>query len=176
MEEWKDIKGYDGRYQVSNLGRVKSIWHEQSVGIGQRRLKRIDKERMVAITDNGKGYKLVSLSKNGKRKNEYVHRLVAEYFLDKKDGANVVNHKDCNPSNNKASNLEWCSQQENIDYSVSFGRGYRKPRKTSSGENYIQTNKYGTYSVVIRRKQKQFKNLDEAIAYRDMILKGEADV
>lgn len=170
MEQWKELKGYDGRYAISNHGRIKSLWHEHSVGFENREIRKVYAEKMVAITDNGKGYKIVSLSKNGKRKNFYVHRLVAEYFLENKDGCDIVNHKDFNTGNNASDNLEWCTQKENIDYSLSNNRGKRKFRKTSSGEHHIQVTKYGTYKVVIDRKEKYFKSLEDAVNYRDMVL------
>ena len=170
MEEWRTVEGYEGRYQVSNLGRVKSVWHSHYVNSPE--LRKIFQEKMVAITDNGKGYQIVSLSKNGKRKNHYVHRLVAEHFLEKIPGANVVNHKDFNIQNNCVDNLEWCKQKENIEYSMSHNRGRFKPRPTSTGENYIQKRKGKySYSVVIKRKEKRFTNLAEAIEYRDSELK-----
>lgn len=167
MEQWKAIKGYDGRYLISNRGRVKSLWHYHYVGLDE--LRKVRTEKMVAITDNGSGYQIVSLSKDGKRKNHYIHRLVAEHFLEKKDGANIVNHKDFNTKNNNVENLEWCFQNENIHYSLSHNRGTFKPRKTSTGERYIQKRK-SSFAVVIRRKEKRFQNLSDAIAYRDMIL------
>lgn len=169
MEKWEFIKGYDGRYQISNLGRVKSIWHEKSVGIGKRHKKKIISERLVAITDNGKGYKIVSLSKNGHRKNHYVHRLVAEHFIKNENNFEEVNHKDFNTSNNNVSNLEWCSRQENMF----LCKGRFHPRKTNTGENYIQKRNNGTFAVVIRRKEKRFRNMSDAINYRNEILMKE---
>ena len=170
MEQWKDIKGYDGRYLISNHGRVKSMWHNHYVGLNE--LRKVKTEKLIAITDNGNGYQIVSLSKDGERKNYYVHRLVAEHFLERKDGADIVNHKDFNTNNNNVDNLEWCFQKENINYSISHNRGKSKPRKTSTGEMYIQERKKdSSYAVVIKRKEKRFKNMSDAIAYRDRILK-----
>ena len=106
-EIWKDIEGYEDLYQVSNLGRV-------------RRLKFINKttnkyqERIVAITDNGEGYKIVSLCKNGKRKNYYIHRLIATYFIPNKENKLEINHIDGNKNNNNINNLEWCTRSENL--------------------------------------------------------------
>ena len=170
MEEWKLIKGYDGRYAISNYGNVKSLWHENSVGIEEKKIKRVYKEKMLAVTDNGNGYKIVSLSKNGKRKNHYIHRLVADHFLDEISDRMVVNHKDFNTTNNNVSNLECCTQKDNIRYSLSYGRGKRKPRKTSSGESYIQVTKNNTFKVVVDRKEKVFKSIEDAKKYRDNLL------
>ena len=154
MEEWKFIKGYERRYQISSDGRVKSFYHN-------------NEERMIAITDNGKGYKIVSLSKDGHRKNHYVHRLVAEHFLENPNNAKEVNHKDFNTSNNNVSNLEWCSREENMAYC----RGKFFPKKTATGESYIQFRESGSYAVVIKHKETRFKTLPEAIEYRNKILK-----
>ena len=169
MEEWKPIEEYDGKYLVSNYGRVKSVWHYHYVQ--KNELKKVYTDKLINIADNGNGYQYVSLCREGKKKNHYVHRLVADAFLEKKLGDEVVNHKDFNTSNNRADNLEWCSQKENVNYSVSHNHGKMKPRKTSTGEKYIQKREYGSFAVVIRRKEKRFKTMTEAIAYRDNVLK-----
>lgn len=174
-EIWKDVKGYEGRYAISNHGNIRSLWHEHSVGKNNRKTIRVYKEKMVAITDNGKGYKIASLSKNGKRKNHYVHRLVAESFLGEIQDGIVVNHKDFDMSNNNVSNLELCTQKDNILYSLSKGRGKRKPRKASSGEPYIYLSKRNTFIVSIDKKEKTFPNIKTAIEYRDNILRKGAN-
>lgn len=105
-EVWKDIKGYEKIYQVSNFGKVKRLTFIN----GNVKLQ---KERMSTPTNNGHGYLIVGLSKNGKRKNFYVHRLVAETFLDNLNNLPQVNHKDGNKKNNRVDNLEWCTASEN---------------------------------------------------------------
>ena len=110
MEIWKDIKEYEGLYQVSNLGNVKSI--ERAVKDATRERIQHLKSKIIKPTDNGKGYQIVSLNRNG-RKNKYVHRLVAEAFLDNPKNKKEVNHKDFNKKNNCVDNLEWVSQKEN---------------------------------------------------------------
>ena len=97
-EEWKDIEGYEGLYQVSSLGRVKSLKDNN------------DKSR-EKILKQGKmknGYLKVNLWKNEKVKQYYVHRLVANAFIENPSSLPWVNHKDENPSNNRVNNLEWC--------------------------------------------------------------------
>ena len=107
MEEiWKDIKGYEGLYQVSNLGRVKSKERERTKG-------GILKPSIV------RNYYRVILCKNGKTKSYAVHRLVAETFIPNINNYEVVNHKDENKLNNSESNLEWCTQLYNIKYTLS---------------------------------------------------------
>lgn len=101
MEIWKDCKGYEGKYQVSNLGRIWSIVKQQY------RKPRADKD----------GYLIVDLyAKNGKCKTEKVHRLVAIAFIENKDGLPQVNHKDENKTNNAVDNLEWVSSSRNVNY------------------------------------------------------------
>lgn len=115
IENWRDVKGYEGFYQVSNLGRVKSL---------DRVVKDINKDRtqlikgkMLKPADNGNGYLIVSLRKDNKRKNHYIHRLVGEAFLNDYLSILTINHKDFNRKNNNVSNLEVCTIQENLKYS-----------------------------------------------------------
>lgn len=107
-EIWKDIKGYKGIYMVSNMGRVKSLpqFHNSNSG-GYYTTGKILKQR-----DNGRGYSQVRIYK----KHFYVHRLVAETFIDNPYNLPIVNHKDENPSNNRVDNLEWCTQKYNMNY------------------------------------------------------------
>ena len=102
-EIWKDIKGYEGLYQVSNLGKIRNKYKE----IKQQ-------------TDNI-GYKNVILSKNNKRKTKKVHRLVAETFIDNANNLPAVNHINGNKSDNKVSNLEWITYKDNSIHAVLNG-------------------------------------------------------
>lgn len=114
-EIWKDIKGYEGLYRISDKGRVKSV--ERTVRIadnlGGVRLKR---ETIMAQETGKFGYHRVCLSKNGKGKKHLVHRLVAEAFVDNPMSYPQINHKDENKDNNAASNLEWCTAKYNSNY------------------------------------------------------------
>lgn len=119
-EIWKDIKGYEGLYQISNLGRVKKL---QRTIITKNNRKLSYKEMILKPTLNSKGYCRVELIDiTGNRKRCFVHRLVAFEFCDKQDNCNVVNHKDCNPLNNNYQNLEWVTQKENMQYSIGLNR------------------------------------------------------
>ena len=115
MEIWKDIKGYEGKYQISNKGRVKSL--------GNNKTK---KEKIRDGKIDNRGYKRISLCKNGKEKKYSIHRLVAQAFLPNPDNLPVVNHKDENKLNNNVENLEWCTQEYNVNYSGSNGRPGKK--------------------------------------------------
>ena len=115
-EIWKDIKDYEGHYQVSNLGRVKSIKFGKEIILKQH------------INIKG-GYYYVCLLKNGKHKNYYVHRLVAEAFLPITDNLPQVNHKDENKLNNSVDNLEWCDAKYNINFGTCIERRSKKTSK-----------------------------------------------
>ena len=113
MEEiFKDIKDYEGLYQVSNLGRIKSVEHYVNSNTGQRLVK----EHLIAKVKDKKGYYRVSLWKDNKDKHYLVHRLVAETFIPNPENLPTVNHKDENPSNNCVDNLEWCTNHYNLHY------------------------------------------------------------
>lgn len=114
MEEWKDIKDYEGIYQVSNLGRVRSLDRLDSAG--HKRSGAI-----LSISTNSCGYSVTSLSKEGRRKQFRVHRLVAQSFLTEEKSKNEVNHKDGDKSNNKVENLEWCDRLENMRHAYEKG-------------------------------------------------------
>lgn len=105
-EIWKDIKGYEGLYQISNLGRVKSLCYQHG-----------KTPKILKQAKDYDGYCLVSLSKNGKHITAKVHRLVAEAFIGHSDLQ--INHKDENKSNNNLSNLEYCTPKYNSRYSKS---------------------------------------------------------
>jgi hypothetical protein len=110
QEIWKDIKGYEGLYQVSNLGRVKSLLFHNNVVTKKR-------EKILAQRISNSGYLMVGLNKNSKGKKLYVHRLVAEAFVENPLCKKEVNHKDGNKLNNNANNLEFCTPSENIKHS-----------------------------------------------------------
>ncbi len=115
MEVWKDIPNFEGMYQVSNYGNIKSLARYISNGKGKRYID----EKILTPIDNGYGYKCIGLRNKQKKTVKYIHRLVAEMFIPNPKGYKQINHKDENKSNNKATNLEWCDSQYNIDYSRS---------------------------------------------------------
>lgn len=119
MEAWSPIKGYEGYYEVSNLGRVKALERDvpKSNGVIQHR-----KERIKTPTINPDGYMVVGLCKDTKQIKRPVHRLVADAFIPGWFDGAEVNHKDFDRKNNCAENLEWVSHQDNILYSYGNGR------------------------------------------------------
>ena len=108
-EEWRDVVGYEGRYQVSSMGRVKSLERKDRFG-------RTVKERILKSYINRYGYLLVALCAGGKQKTLNVHRLVCEAFLPRAEGKDAINHKDEDKTNNNVWNLEWVSHKENCNF------------------------------------------------------------
>lgn len=123
LEIFKDIKGYEGLYQVSNLGRVKSLGNNKT-----------RKERILKQGQN-KGYLQVSLCKDGKPERFFVHRLVAETFISNPTGLPQVGHLDENPANNQVKNLCWCSAKENCNW----GTHNEKLSKSMTNNTKIST-------------------------------------
>ena len=111
QEQFLDVKGYEGHYLVSNLGRVISLRNKGG----------LRKEPLVVKSwingHNKKGYNAVCLYKDGKTKQVTIHRLVAEAFIPNPNNLPEVNHKDKNKRNNSADNLEWCDRKYNVNYS-----------------------------------------------------------
>ena len=114
MENWKDIKGYEGFYQISDLGRVKSL--ERDVCFPNGTVNRHIEEKILVQNIGKRGYAYVNLYLNGKMKTIKTHRLVAEAFLPNPENKPMVNHKDEVKINNAVSNLEWCDSAYNANY------------------------------------------------------------
>ena len=115
-EQWKPIEGYDGKYLVSNMARIKSLKHL--------------KPRILAVFTNNKGYDRVALSKDGKSRHFLVSRLVAQAFCPNPDpeNATTVDHVDHDTSNNRADNLRWLTLHDNA-------KDQRKRGKQNDSEN-----------------------------------------
>ena len=131
MEIWKDIQGYEGCYQISNLGRVKSLKRKVYAGMGKMRWQY---ERILSENKtNGNEYHIASLCKNSTEKNYYIHKLVAEAFIPNPNNYRYVNHKDENKHNNCVDNLEWCTAQYNATYNdihIKKGLKYRNNKQS----------------------------------------------
>lgn len=158
-EEWRDVADYEGIYQVSNLGRVRTF-RRKSGFVG---FELSDEPRPMSLIPHGNGYLYVSLRKGDKRKNYYVHRLVARAFIGEIPDGYVVNHLDYNRSNNSADNLEIVTQRENVEHSK-----WKTQLPRRSRENYYICDRGHKYEVYVKLKYLgSFKTLDEARAARD---------
>lgn len=136
-EEWRDIDGYVGYYQISNNGRVKSI---DRVIIRSNNKKQTFKERIIRPAKSPNGYLSVSLFKNGKGKQHTIHSLVATAFLANKN--ECINHIDGNKENNCVDNLEWCTYSENLYHANKLGLVKHKSRygkDNSNAKSVVQT-------------------------------------
>ncbi|AMS01355.1 HNH homing endonuclease [Bacillus phage AR9] len=117
---WKEIIGFEGLYEISNTGLVKSLKREVS---GKLNSIRIIDEKILSSTNNGKGYLVVTLYRDKKRYYKKIHRLVAEAFIENSENKPEVNHKDGIKTNNCVSNLEWSTTKENCNHRQKTGLG-----------------------------------------------------
>jgi hypothetical protein len=115
MEIWKEVKNYEGLYQVSNFGNVKRISSFRGVN------KQYLNDYYLKPLDNGKGYLRIKLSNNGFSKRIMLHRIIAEAFIVNELNKPFINHINGNKKDNSIKNLEWCTQSENCLHSVKLG-------------------------------------------------------
>lgn len=140
-EIWKDVKGFEGVYQVSNLGRVRGVDRDIKCSNGSI-LHFKGKDIRTWIKDNG--YVYVDFYINGKQKHFYVHRLVASAFIPNYDEEKtIINHKDEDKTNNRIENLEWCTHVYNLSYGtapyrrgIAISNGNKKRIRNSKGEEF----------------------------------------
>ena len=126
-EIWKDIEGFEGLYQVSNMGRVKSLNYKMT-----------GEERILKPVKIKNDYLQVTLSKEGKTKTYLLHRIVAKAFCENHMGYKEVNHKDQNKENNCANNLEFCSRKYNVNYGTRTERQAEKIRGKKQSEEHVR--------------------------------------
>lgn len=132
-EEWRDITNFEGLYQISNYGRIKSL--SRIIHASDRDM--YYKDMIMKISKNNRGYYLISLFNTNTFKRYLVHRLVAQAFIPNPDNKPEVNH--INPvtkdlCDNRVCNLEWCTSKENSQHSIELGRASKPP--THFGKNH----------------------------------------
>ena len=132
-EEWRDIAGFEGMYQISNFGNVKSVSRYVFAGEHANHSYFRVNEKMLKGSLDHKGYRGVNLSCNGRVRRFLVHRLVAQAFIPNPDNLPCVNHKDENPRNNCVDNLEWCTYKYNNEYNGRVDKCRDKISKTLKG-------------------------------------------
>lgn len=126
-EVWEPIRGYVGLYEVSNMGRVRSLcWYNTN------------KIHILKLKKEKNGYYRVGLTKNGVQTSHLVHRLVAIAFIPNPNNYPCVNHKDENPSNNCVENLEWCTHSYNTKYGSCIERASNKRKNNKYSKVVLQ--------------------------------------
>lgn len=119
-EIWKDIDNYEGYYQVSTVGRVRSL--------ARNTHNQYKNGKIMTLVSNNKGYPMVGLCKNKTYRRYLVSRLVAQAFIANPNNLPQVNHKDENPLNNRVDNLEWCTRIYNMNYGTQTKRAHDKTK------------------------------------------------
>lgn len=159
VEVWKDVNGYEGKYKISNLGRLKNKRGEFING------------------SNIHGYIRVMLFGDKKVKTISIHRLVAIHFIENDNNKPYVNHIDGNKQNNRVDNLEWCTQAENIQHSIEnglktdCGENSKKHKLTKEDVNFIRTRYIPRDKIYSAKELAKKFNISRREIYR--VIKGE---
>lgn len=172
MEEiWKPIKGYEQYYEVSNLGRIKSLarnvyWKNRANRINSR----YDEEKIIVPDVMKNGYIRIKFRVNGDVKQKTVHRVVAEAFIPNPENKPCINHKDGDRKNNKVENLEWCTYSENNlhEWRVLGKKSYNAKKVRCVDLNLVFDSVSDGAKYIGSRKQ----NLFNALYKRDGVFKG----
>jgi hypothetical protein len=152
-DEWTDIQGYEGHYKISSSGEIASL--SRIIVMKNGKSRRIRGKRIFAkVKENG--YLFVQLYLNGKATNRYIHRLVAEHFLENISCLSDVNHIDGNKSNNSFDNLEWVTHSENLIHAYDtglkkYGEEHQQSKLSSADVLFIRQN-YKPYDEMFGAK------------------------
>lgn len=167
QEIWKDIKGYEGSYQVSNLGRVRSLTRKVNTFCGIRTTK----GKVLKPLKTKNNYLRVDLKQHQNDKYVSIHRLVAKTFIPNPKEYPIVNHKDGNSLNNKVDNLEWCTQSHNIKEAFRLGTAKVHKHHYTDGTlpcTKIPVNQYSLNNVFLA----QYSSIKEASLLTNTSQKG----
>jgi hypothetical protein len=174
LEVWKDIKDYEGIYQVSNLGNVKSLDREVAPN---NRVPYWRKGKMCKQSKSNLGYMTVGFTVNNVKVNKYVHRLVAETFITNWSNHPQVNHVDCDKTNNRMYNLEWCTNSENHIHATKNGlnklhlhrvaySGEKNGRSLLTKEKVLEIKqKYIPYKYSAKKLSKEYNVSESCITH-----------
>ena len=167
MEIWKPVVGYEGYYEVSSYGRVRSVDHYANTGIKHSE-KRLVKGHILKQAIKRRGYLSVDLSKENCVKTILVHKLVATAFLEKQEHHTQVNHINCNKRDNRVENLEWCTGEENRRHAKEHNLYHNPNKKTVQCKqtNMVFESSYKAAEWVNEtryRNSKQTKNIASKI-------------
>lgn len=152
-EVWKPVKGYEGIYEVSNIGRVKSC--ERIVTRSNGRKINFP-EKIMKPSINHKGYEVIDLRKNGKRECGFVHRLVGKAFIKNPDNKKQINHKNGVKRDNNVDNLEWVTNKENVIHAYK--------NNLNNNRNAIESRKRKVDQLTLENEFiKSYNSIEEAI-------------
>lgn len=141
-ERWLPIKEYSGVYEVSDMGRVRSI--DRSITTSNSETKFVH-GKIIRVSKNPHGYSVVKLSRNGTVKHYQVHRLVLLSFLGRENSKTVANHKNSNRNDNRLTNLEWVTQAQNMRHMVESGRSLKGEKNKSAKLTPCEVEKIKSY-------------------------------
>jgi len=156
-EVWRPVEDYEGLYEISNYGNVKSLSRKVFVTNKYNAKSTRKIKSKILIKQYIGTYYVVSLCKNGKYKQHYIHRLVATSFLENKNNYNYINHKDENKLNNFVDNLEWCTQKYNCNYG-NRNKIVSEKKKNKPIKNFKRVGQFDFDNNLI----KEYKNIFEA--------------
>lgn len=154
-EIWKDIKGYEGYYQISNLGRVKGLLRIVDHSLTKKYIVKsiIRKNDLL-----NSGYVIINLAKNGIVRKFIIHRLVAQSFIQNPEKKSEINHKNGIKKDNRVENLEWCTRSENCKHSFDIGLSKR-------GEDHYKTKLTEKQVIKIKRNKNNLTVTEMAKKY-----------
>lgn len=178
MSIWKDIIGYEGLYQISDKGELRSLDREEVVRRKSKEFTRLRKGKIFNPSEDKDGYIVTSLCKNGKMYNVRLHRLVAESFIPNPMNKLHVNHIDGDKRNNSISNLEWNTPEENIAHAVKTNLRNDKGINNNNAKLSLEDIEYIRNNYIPRHKEFGAKPLGEKFGVHSLtigrVAKGES--